>query len=437
MLVRITMLLSCAALSIAAHAPMPQDLLETLACGGPRAVATLCGLLGRARREPSAPHLGCGLAGTSTCRRPPGLLELPDATEISLMNPSRTGVRAKGTSRIQLDFNYDGIRYRPTISAAPTESNLQRARARLKRIEARIAAGTFSFNEEFPAYRYKHRLARSFSTQTCNDVFDAYLAHCAARLAKRDLAYATLASYRRVIDSIWRPAIGARRIDQVNYSMLVKIADAKRVGKKTYNNIVSVLRRAFEYGYRDHPERHNPARGLKTLRMRKKDRPPVDPFPVEEAETLIAAIHDDWGEAQGNYDEFRFFTGLRPSEQIALLVCDCNLVKSTIAITKACVMARDKDRTKTSEDRTVALCPRALDVLRRQLALRERWQRLGVRIDHEHVFFTAAGEPIRHLHFGCNRGRRSHKRLGLRPRAPYKARHSFITWNLMNGKNPH
>ena len=157
----------------------------------------------------------------------------------------------KGVSRIQLDFNYDGTRYRPTLAAAPTESNLQRARTRLGCIKARIAAGTFSFNEEFPAYRYKHRLARSFSHQTCNDVFDAYLAHRGARLAKLDLAYATLASYRRAIDSTWRPLIGPRRFDQVNYSMLVKIADAKRVGKKTYNNLVSVLRRAFEYGYRD------------------------------------------------------------------------------------------------------------------------------------------------------------------------------------------
>jgi integrase len=328
------------------------------------------------------------------------------------------------------------VRYRPTISAAPTESNLQRARAKLRRIKARIAAGTFSFNEEFPAYRYKHRLARSFSTQTCNDVFDAYLAHCAARLAKLDLAYATLASYRRVIDSIWRPAIGTRHFDHVTYSMLVKIADAKHVGKKTYNNLVSVLRRAFEHGYRDHPERHNPARALKTLRMRRKDRPPVDPFSIDEAETLIAAIHHDWGEAQGNYDEFRFFTGLRPSEQIALLVSDCDLAKGTIAVTKARVMARDKDRTKTSEDRSVQLCPRALEVLKRQLALRERWQRLGTRIDHEHVFFKEDGEPIRHLHYGWKRWRRSLERLGLRPRAPYKARHSFITWNLMIGKNP-
>ena len=94
---------------------------------------------------------------------------------------------------------------------------------------------------------------------------------------------------------------------------------------------------------------HNPARGLKTLRMRKKDRPPVDPFSIEDAEALIAAIHQDWGQAQGNYDEFRFFTRLRPSEQIALLISDCNPVKGTIAITKARVMSRDKDRTKNLE----------------------------------------------------------------------------------------
>jgi hypothetical protein len=33
---------------------------------------------------------------------------------------------------------------------------------------------------------------------------------------------------------------------------------------------------------------------------------------------LIAALHRDWGEAQGNCDELRFFTGLRPSEEIEL-----------------------------------------------------------------------------------------------------------------------
>jgi hypothetical protein len=48
----------------------------------------------------------------------------------------------------------------------------------------------------------------------------------------------------------------------------------------------------------------------------------VDPFTIVEAESLIAQLCADWGNAIGNYDELRFFTGLRPSEQIALLVTD-------------------------------------------------------------------------------------------------------------------
>lgn len=116
----------------------------------------------------------------------------------------------------------------------------------------------------------------------------------------------------------------------------------------------------------------NPATGLKGFRITKKDRPTIDPLSVDEAEALVTAIHRDWSEAQDNYDEFRFFTGLRPSEQIVLLVSDCDLNQAKVKVTKARLMARDKDRTKTSEDRLIELCPRALEVLKRQLALRKR-----------------------------------------------------------------
>ena len=49
----------------------------------------------------------------------------------------------------------------------------------------------------------------------------------------------------------------------------------------------SILRRAFDFGYRDHPEQHNPARSLRSARL-KKDRPRIDPFCMQDAETLIA-----------------------------------------------------------------------------------------------------------------------------------------------------
>jgi integrase len=125
---------------------------------------------------------------------------------------------------------------------------------------------------------------------------------------------------------------------------------------------------------------------LKGTRIQRKDRPVIDPLTIHEAEALIAAVHHDWGEAQGSYDEFRFFTGLRPSEQIALVVSDFDAARSTICVTKARVAGLDTDSTKTGEDRCIVLNPRALAVLRGQLAVRAELERAG-KLHHDHLFF--------------------------------------------------
>jgi integrase len=266
-------------------------------------------------------------------------------------------------------------------------------------------------------------------------MFDRFLAHEEARVARGDLAPITLASHRQILDHVWRPPLGHLPALGIRHSLLVHIADQQRWSKKTYNNAISALRRAFEFGYRDHPERRDPAAGSRSARMGKKDRPVIDPFSIQDAETLIAAIHRDWGEAQGNYDESRFFTGLRPSEQIALVVSDFDAVQGVLSGTKARVLGIDKDVTKTAEDRGVVLCPRALAVLRRQLALRKRLTQAGA-IDHEQLFFTAEGAPIRDLSYPYGRCQRTLRSLAIRYRKPYAARHSSVSWDLMIGRNP-
>lgn len=77
---------------------------------------------------------------------------------------------------------------------------------------------------------------------------------------------------------------------------------------------------------------------------------------------------------QGNYDEFRFFTGLRPSEQVALRVSDFDPVHGSITISNECVGGVTRDCTKTGEYRQVHLNPRPLQVLHQQLALRDAHQ---------------------------------------------------------------
>ena len=327
------------------------------------------------------------------------------------------GVAAAARGRIQFDFMFEGVRYRPSIRRPPSEANLRRARERLDEIKRQIELGTFSFSEEFPDYRFLPRLNGSAKVRSCHEVFDDFLAHCEARLARHDLAAATLSSYRRVLNGAWRPALGNTLFHQVRYSKLVVVSDRKRWSKKTYNNAISILRRAFEFGYRNHPELHNPARSLRSARLKKNDRPKIDPFCMQDAETLIAAIHRDWGEAQGNYDEFRFFTGMRPSEEIALVLSDLDLINGVVSVNKARVAGIDRCQTKTGEDRRIALCPRALTILKRQLALRARLEAAAV-IRHDHVFSDQTGEPFWNPQIPAKRWRATLASLKLRYRRP-------------------
>jgi hypothetical protein len=60
------------------------------------------------------------------------------------------------------------------------------------------------------------------------------------------MAAATVRSYRKILDGIWRPHLGSLVFSQVRYSRLIAVADGHSWSKKTYNNTISVLKRAFE-----------------------------------------------------------------------------------------------------------------------------------------------------------------------------------------------
>ncbi len=169
-------------------------------------------------------------------------------------------------------------------------------------------------------------MKRRKKPETCDEVFNKFVAFCEVRVSKDDMAPSTLEGYRETLDRVFRPEIGPDDFDAVIYSRLSEVIaiHTKHVKKKTYNNIVSAVRTAFKFGYKDRPGKFNPALALTTFRITKKDRPKVDPFTIEEAELIIAASHRMHGEWYGNYEEFRFFTGLRQSEQFALETGDCD-----------------------------------------------------------------------------------------------------------------
>ncbi len=74
-------------------------------------------------------------------------------------------------------------------------------------------------------------------------------------------------------------------------------------------------------------------------------------------------------------------------------------------------------------------------VLEHQLRLRDRFVREG-RLTHAHLFFTDEGDPIPDVRYPYGRWEQTLKRLPIRYRKPYTARHTSVSWNLMLGRNP-
>lgn len=340
------------------------------------------------------------------------------------------GVTAKG-DRIQFTFVYAGKRVRPTIDQVPTQTNLKNAQRRLEAINRDIGNGTFSFAEEFPDYRFIEKVASADGQRSVDQVCEAFVASLRAR---GELAFATVESYRKILKHHIQTDHGAKAFASITFSQLEEAVNKVGGTKKTFNNVVSAIRQVWEHGYKNLPRQSNPAAGLSGVRIPKREQPKPDPFSIDEAEVRIAKTLELWGEEQANYEGFRFFSGVRPSEEIALLWPDCDLEAGEVVVCKARVMAQDKAEPKNYTDRTIELCPRARAILLRQRAIWSRMKLEG-KIAHERVFFREDGQPFHDLQVQWKRWRRTTTALRTRERDPYAARHSSVSWNLMIGKN--
>ncbi len=144
--------------------------------------------------------------------------------------------------------------------------------------------------------------------------------------------------------------------------MTVPAARPELTGK-TVNNYVSVLREALDLAVIGKVLKANPA---DSIARAKHQKPPPDPFSREEVESIITDMPEHYPDQVVNYEEFKFFTGLRTSESFGLRWPNVDLPSKQIWVTQNIVRGVEKDNTKTNTARYVALNSRALAALQRQ-----------------------------------------------------------------------
>lgn len=349
--------------------------------------------------------------------------------------PTSGGVRPKG-ERIEVRFMWQGKQVAPTLALRPNASNLKHAAKLRESILHEISHGTFSFAKHFPDYknRGQHQPTSEAQERTFNDWADVW-----ERLAARELEHSSLSVYKRHMKAYWRPVLGELHPERISHEMILEHLgalaseheDAKGnmkagLSRKTQNNIMIPLRAVFELICKPPSTVANPTKGIDNLKTQKAA---PDPFEHDEVEKILTTMRKKEGDELADYFEFSFFSGLRPSEHVALQWSDVDLVHNTVMVRRVRVMAKNKDRTKTHVARLVELNDRTAAVIQRQ---RARTQTKNVEVFwNPHTGKVYRDEQTQRLAWT-----RVLKLCGVRYRPPKECRDTSVTMALMAGANP-
>ena len=320
---------------------------------------------------------------------------------------------------LQIDLRAQGYG-KESLPLSPTPANIRYAERLRQEILGKIERGTFVLAEYFPDSPRVPRAAAepvADAVPTLGDVFSEWLA-----IKGPELQHSTADQYRQTLDSYHFDTVRKMPADKLTFRELKQLLADLPENAKTFNNIASVFSMALQYG---HLAKMIPEPLHLHIAMRKHQKPQPDPFTLEQVEMLLQRFGSPRAR---DYYEFAIFSGMRPSEQIALRWAKVDLHAGTVLVDEALTRGKVKG-TKTADVRDIELTARALQVLERQRAVS---QLAGGRVfvGENGEEFGSTDEPLRLW------WKPAMKLSGIRQRDARQTRHTFATICLMAGITP-
>lgn len=333
------------------------------------------------------------------------------------------GVYVHG-NRIYMRFQWNGKRVKQSLPDKVTQRNIERAGQIRHEIVSRIRFGNFTYDDFFTYF--PHRLPKTVMTEP--KFFGRY---AQVWLDSVEVSANTRNEYKKVLNRYWMPRYATRQLLSISFSELRSdVNDIDWPSNKTRNNALIPLRRIFASAIDDGIIERDPAAKLRNLKHQK---PPIDPFTREEAEEILAGLYKRYEGAEAIYAayfEFAFFSGMRPSEMLALRWPDIDDRRDYARVSKARSKGRLNDHTKNSTIRDVLLNERTLHALEIAHSISYRADgyvfqspRLGVEFKTEKAPREVFTNQL--------------QQLGIRHRPAYNTRHTYATMLLMAGVNLH
>ena len=342
-----------------------------------------------------------------------------------------TGVELVG-KRIRIRFMHNGKRCCETLAYPQTPQGIKAAehlRAQVVQLSKLGMLSDQKYAELFPSTSYEYSLNGP-------PLFGEY---AQTGLDSRDIVIGTRKNYLWALNIYWMPHLANRPLDQIILMKLRKIiVGTQWISSNAKHNAITRLGSVLKSAVRDEFIPRNPVDSIELPRRNKKV---VDPFTREEADQIIEWLYDNlkWqSKIYACYFEFAFYTGLRPSEIMALRWDEVDISTQSMHICRVVANGEVCERTKTNHFRVVLLNNRALCALgKAKEVARDRSSRNIMHPHSRYVFppakiteyITANSTTDRYFKTAL-------RKLGLRDRPQYNTRHTYATMCLMAGMNP-
>jgi integrase len=330
----------------------------------------------------------------------------------------------KDSTTLRISFAYKGVTCRETLALPATKANLQYAERLRAEILNAIARGTFHYGDYFP----DSKRARIFGHVNANpliaDLLQEFLEK--TRKTQQPITYTT---YRKICQTYLIPNFGRIPIKELSPQFIRKWISTLKLTAKTIRNILIPLRAILGDAINDDIIQKNPLDRVVLSKLidkqHSKSSYAPDPFNIAEIHAILAASH---GQMKHLF-QFAFFSGLRPSELMALEWKDIDWNKGLVHISRAMVEKHEKCTKTEAGKRTIILLPPAREAL---IAQKTYTFLEGNKVfHHPHLHKPwQTNAQIRRIYWT-----NALKKAGVRYRNPYQTRHSYASMLLSAGEN--
>lgn len=342
-----------------------------------------------------------------------------------------TGVEFIGNA-VRIRFMVNGERRSETLAYPQTAKGIKAA------ADLRAQVVSLAKHGVLDEKRYAELFPGSSYNATVSEI--SFGEYAQSWLNSLEVVHDTRVNYKGIMNNYWMPHLARLPIKAVTPMVLREVVARTEWKSSTVKRAaIARVKAMFRAAVYDEVVDRNPAAAIQ---LPQKTRKQVDPFTVEEADTLIEWMYANFSRCNqvfAAFYEFAFYTGMRTGEIMALRWDEVDMDKRTAHVCRIVVENQVMERTKTKYTRTVMLNSRALAALTkaRKIADDRETQTRRVSTVSPYVFQPSGrsqfmkGPDTPGVHFNeAIAGRQ------VRPRPQYNCRHTYATMCLMSGMNP-